>query len=74
MINRDSRNIAFESNVTARFSLYLPLRHQSYRKKTPCSLDAQQDHPKGHRELQNHARAKATSADIEDKIIMTQES
>ena len=55
-------------------SLYLPLRHQSYRKKTPCSLDAQQDHPKGHRELQNHARAEGISADIEDKTIMTQDT
>ena len=37
-------------------------------------MDAQQDHPEGHRELQNHARAEGTSADIEDKIIMTQDT
>ena len=30
-------------------------------------MDAQQDHPEGHRELQNHARAEGISADIEDK-------
>ena len=31
-------------------------------------LDAQQDHPEGHRELQNHSRAEGIYADIEDKI------
>ena len=45
-----------------------------YRAMPPCSLDAQQDHPEGHRELQNHARAEGISADIEDKIIMTQDT
>ena len=45
-----------------------------HRTKPPCSLDAQQDHPEGHRELQNHARAEGISADIEDKIIMTQDT
>ena len=39
-----------------------------HRTKPPCFLDAQQDHPEGHRELQNHARAEGISADIEDKI------
>jgi 3-methyladenine DNA glycosylase AlkD len=39
-----------------------------HRAKPPCSLDAQQDHPEGHRELQNHTRAEEISADIEDKI------
>ena len=39
-----------------------------HRATPPCSLDAQQDHPEGHRELQNHARAEGISADIEDKI------
>ena len=37
-------------------------------------MDAQQNHPEGHRELQNHARGEGTSADIEDKIIMTQDT
>ena len=45
-----------------------------HRTKPPCFLDAQQDHPEGHRELQNHARAEGISADIEDKIIMTQDT
>ena len=39
-----------------------------HRAKPPCSLDAQQDHPEGHRELQNHSRAEGIYADIEDKI------
>ncbi|CUQ53327.1 Uncharacterised protein [Segatella copri] len=37
-------------------------------------MDAQQDYPEGHRELQNHARAEGISANIEDKIIMTQDT
>ena len=37
-------------------------------------MDAQQDHTEGDRELQNHARAEGISADIEDKIIMTQDT
>ena len=45
-----------------------------HRATPPCSLDAQQDHPEGHRELQNHARAEGISADIEDKIIMKQDT
>ena len=45
-----------------------------HRATPPCSLDAQQDHPEGHRELQNHARAEGISADIEDKIIMIQDT
>ena len=45
-----------------------------HRATPPCSLDAQQDHPEGHRELQNHARAEGISEDIEDKIIMTQDT
>ncbi len=45
-----------------------------HRATPPCSLDAQQDHPEGYRELQNHARAEGISADIEDKIIMTQDT
>ena len=45
-----------------------------HRATPPCTLDAQQDHPEGHRELQNHARAEGISADIEDKIIMTQDT
>ena len=45
-----------------------------HRATPPCSLDAQQDHPEGHRELQNHARGEGISADIEDKIIMTQDT
>ena len=45
-----------------------------HRAKPPCSLDAQQNHPEGHRELQNHARAERISANIEDKIIMTQDT
>ena len=39
-----------------------------HRATPPCFLDAQQDHPEGHRELQNHARAEGISADIEDEI------
>jgi 3-methyladenine DNA glycosylase AlkD len=45
-----------------------------HRATPPCSLDAQQDHPEDHRELQNHARAEGISADIEDKIIMKQDT
>ena len=45
-----------------------------HRATPPCSLDAQQNHPEGHRELQNHARAEGISADIEDEIIMTQDT
>ena len=33
-------------------------------------MDAQQDCPKGHRELQNIIRAEGISADIEDKIMV----
>ena len=33
-------------------------------------MDAQQDYPKGNRELQNIIRAEGISADIEDKIIV----
>ncbi len=32
-------------------------------------MDAQQDYPKGNRELQNITRAEGISADIEDKIM-----
>ena len=39
-----------------------------HRATPPCSLDAQQNHPEGHRELQNHARAEGISEDFEDKI------
>ena len=45
-----------------------------HRATPPCSLDAQQDHPEGHRELQNYARSEGISADIEDEIIMTQDT
>ena len=45
-----------------------------HRATLPCSLDAQQDHPEVHRELQNHARAEGISADVENKIIMTQDT
>ena len=45
-----------------------------HRATPPCFLDAQQDHPEGHRELQNHTRTEGISADIEDKIIMTQDT
>ena len=45
-----------------------------HRATPPCSLDAQQDHPEVHRELQNHARAEGISADVENKIIMTQDT
>ena len=40
-----------------------------HRAKTPCPMDAQQDYPKGNRELQNITRAEGISADIEDKIM-----
>ena len=33
-------------------------------------MDAQQDYPKGNRELQNIIRAEGISADIEDKIMV----
>ena len=39
-----------------------------HRTKTPCSMDPQQDHPKGNRELQNIIRAEGISAELEDKI------
>ena len=33
-------------------------------------MDAQQDYPKGHRELQNITRAEGISAELEDKIMV----
>ena len=41
-----------------------------HRAKTPCSMDSQQDCPKGHRELQNITRAEGISAELEDKIMV----
>lgn len=40
------------------------------RAKTSCHMDAQQDHPKGNRELQNIIRAEGISAELEDKIMV----
>ena len=34
-------------------------------------MNSQQDHPEGHRELQDYTRAEGLSADIEDKIEAT---
>lgn len=41
-----------------------------HRAKTPCPMDAQQDYPKGNRELQNIIRAEGISAELEDKIMV----
>ena len=42
-----------------------------YRAEAACPMDSQQDHPEGHRELQDHTRSEGLSADIEDKIEAT---
>ena len=53
----------FATALAKQWDATIPL----HRATPPCSLDAQQDHPEGNRELQNHTRAEGISADVEDK-------
>ena len=47
------------------------LNDSVHRGEAPRPMDTQQDHPEGHRELQDYTRSEGLSADIEDKIEAT---